>query len=264
MAQSETEEILTYQVEDGVGWIRLNRPRQRNAIDARLRAALLAAVKQAARDETARVLVVTGEGPAFCAGADINEFTDFEGLGGLPDEYGTLLTTLRAMPKPTIASIRGAAAGIGVGLALCCDLRLATPDAFFRVAFVDIGLTVDGGATWLLPRVIGSARTLELCYTGRRLAAEEAERWGLVNRVVPTDQLDTAVAELAGKLARGPRAALGAMKRSVAYGEQAGFEETVTFEFLLQSTLVGTPDFKEGVTAFLEKRAPNFGGGAGI
>lgn len=261
MAQSEAQDVLTYQVEEGVGWIRLNRPGQRNAIDARLRGALLQAIKQGVRDESARVLVVAGEGPAFCAGADINEFTDLEGLGALPDEYGTLLTTLRTAPKPTIAAIRGAAAGIGVALALCCDLRLATPEAFFRVAFVDIGLTVDGGGTWLLPRIIGPARTLELCYTGRRLGAEEAERWGLVNRVVGAEELETAVRELAARLARGPKAALAAMKRSVAYGEEAGFEETVTFEFLLQSTLIGAPDFKEGVAAFLEKRPPDFGTG---
>ncbi len=261
MAQSEAPEALTYQVEDGVGWIRLNRPRQRNAIDARLRGALLQAVKQGARDEGARVLVVTGEGAAFCAGADVGEFTRLEGLGALPDEYGALLTTLRTAPKPTIAAIRGAAAGIGVALALCCDLRLATPDAFFRVAFVDLGLTVDGGATWLLPRLIGSARALELCYTGRRLEAEEAERWGLVNQLVAPDELESAVGNLAGRLARGPRAALAAMKRSVAYAEGASFEDTVTFEFLLQSTLIGAPDFNEGVAAFLEKRPPTFGAG---
>lgn len=261
MAESEAPEVLTYQVEDGIGWIRLNRPRQRNALDGRLRGALLQAVKQGVRDESARVLVVTGEGAAFCAGADVNELTQMEGMGALPDEYGTLLTTLRGAPKPTIAAIRGAAAGIGVALALCCDLRVAAADAFFRLAFVDIGLTVDGGATWLLPRVIGSARTLELCYTGRRLGAEEAERWGVVNRVVAPDQLETAARELAAKLARGPRAALAAMKRSVAYGEEAGFEETVTFEFLLQSTLAGAPDFREGVSAFLEKRPPSFGAG---
>ncbi len=259
MAQSETQEVLTYRVEDGVGWIRLNRPRQRNALDARLRAALGQAVKQGARDEAARVLVITGEGPAFCAGADINEFADIQGLGALPDEYGSLLTALRSATKPTIAAVRGAAAGIGVALALCCDLRLATPDAFFRLAFVDIGLTVDGGSTWLLPRIIGAARTLELCYTGRRLGAEEAERWGLLNRVVAPDQLETAVGELAGRLARGPRAALAAMKRSLVYGEGASFEDTVTFEFLLQSTLIGAPDFREGVAAFLDKRAPAFG-----
>lgn len=259
MAREETgTEVLTYGVEDGVGWIRLNRPAQRNALDARLRQALLGAVRQAARDEAARVLVVTGEGPAFCAGADVGELRGAENLGALPDEYGTLLTTLRAAPKPTIAAIRGAAAGIGVALALCCDLRIAAPDAFFRLAFVDIGLTVDGGATWLLPRLIGSARTLELCYTGRRLGAEEAERWGLVNRVAAADELEPAVRELAQKLARGPRAALAAMKRSVAYAESATFEEAVTFEFLLQRTLVGAPDFKEGISAFLQKRVPEF------
>ncbi|MGH7911320.1 MAG: enoyl-CoA hydratase/isomerase family protein [Candidatus Dormibacteraceae bacterium] len=257
--------VLTSRVENEVGWIHLNRPQQRNALNGDLRRGLIAALKQAVRDPAVRAIVLIGDGRSFCAGADIGEFDRFdeEGLAPLAADYGVMLTTLRGASKPTIAAIRGAAAGIGVSLALCCDLRIATPDAFFREAFVDLGLTVDGGATWLLPRIVGSARALELCYTGRRLGSQEAERWGLVNQVVAEDRLEAAARELAEKLARGPRQALAAIKRSVAYGESATFEESVDFEFLLQGTLVGAPDFREGVAAFLAKRSPRFHGGDG-
>lgn len=263
MAQNETE-VLTYRVENAVAWIHLNRPAQRNALDVELRRALVGAVKQASRDAGVRAVVVIGDGNAFCAGADVGEFDrlDAEGLRRLAGDYEALLTTLRGMAKPTVAAIRGAAAGIGASIALCCDLRIATPDAFFREAFVDLGLTVDGGATWLLPRIVGSARALELCYTGRRLGSEEAERWGLVNRVVGEQDLEPHARQLAEQLARGPQRALAAMKRSVAYGEGSSFEDALEFEFLLQSTLVDAPDFREGVAAFLEKRAPRFGEGS--
>ncbi|MFZ0217427.1 MAG: enoyl-CoA hydratase-related protein [Candidatus Dormiibacterota bacterium] len=259
MTSSETAG-LQYAVERGVAWISLNRPEARNALDRELRRALVAAVKQAARDRAARVIVIGGEGPAFCAGADVREMAgeDREPLEVVRADYEALLTQLRTTPKPTIAAIRGAAAGIGVSIALSCDLRYATPDAFLREAFVDIGLTVDGGATWLLPRLVGSARALELFYTGRRLPAEEAERWGVVNAIVPPDELEARVRTVASQLARGPAAALGAIKRSVAYAETSTFEEALDFEFLLQGVQFTGSDFKEGTTAFLEKRRPHF------
>ena len=260
MASNEQTAVLGYAVEQGVAWLRLNRQAQRNALNRELRGALAGAVKQAARDQSVRVLVLIGEGPAFCAGGDVREMAaqDAEPLEALRRDYEAMLTQLRTTPKPTLAAIRGAAAGIGASIALSCDLRYATPDAFFREAFVDLGLTVDGGATWLLPRLVGSARALELCYTGRRLPAEEAERWGILNAVVPPDQLEPRVREVASLLARGPAAALGAIKRSVGFAETSTFEEAVDFEFLLQSVQLAGPDFKEGVAAFLEKREPRF------
>ena len=228
---------VRYQVENGVGWIRLNRPHRRNALGTELLEALQDTVRRAVRDEGARVLVLTGEGPAFCAGADVNDLAP-DGWGdALGDDYEALVTTLRSVPKPTIAALRGATVGIGVSIALCCDLRVATQDAFFRMAAADLGLTVDGGVTWLLPRAVGTARAFELCYTGRRLAAAEAERWGMLNQVVPTDDLETAVRALAEPLARGLRAALAAMKRSILYGQDADFDDTVRFEHLLQRSL---------------------------
>jgi len=229
---------VRYQVEKGVGWIRLNRPDRRNALGTELLEALRDTVRRAVRDEGARVLVLTGEGSAFCAGAYVNDLAR-DGWGdALSDDYEALVTALRSVPKPTIVALRGATVGIGVSIALCCDLRVAAEDAFFRIAVADLGLTVDGGATWLLPRAVGTARAFELCYTGRRLAAAEAERWGLVNQVVPADDLEGAVRALAEPLARGPRAALAATKRSILHGQDADFDDTVRFELLLQRSLV--------------------------
>lgn len=262
MTTETGSEVLRYTVDEGVAWLRLNRPEARNALNGELRGALVARVRDAERDPQVRVVVVSGEGGAFCAGADVKEFAHRSGyVEAIRDEYESLLTRLRSMPKPVIAAVRGAAAGVGASLACSCDIRYASQDAFFREAFVDIGLTVDGGISWLLPRLIGLGRAYEMCYTGRRVPAEEAERWGLVNRVVAAEELDGAVAELARGLASGPPDALGAMKRSLIHATTSGFEESMDFEFLLQGVQMEGPDHAEGVTAFLEKRRPRFGNG---
>lgn len=262
MAEARTEAaVVGYQVENGVAWIRLKRPEALNAVNGELRRGLVEAVKRAERDDAAKVVVVTGEGRAFCAGADVREFND--GRGAVPEisgDYDFLLTRLRSMPKPTIAALNGVAAGIGASLALVCDLRYAAPQASFIEAFVKIGLTVDGGASWLLPRLIGSGRALEMCYTGEPLGAEEAARLGLVNRVLPSDELEPFVRELAERLAAGPSRALGAIKRSVEHAAHSSLEDAMEFEFLLQDVQMQTEDFREGVKAFVEKRPARFQG----
>jgi 2-(1,2-epoxy-1,2-dihydrophenyl)acetyl-CoA isomerase len=262
MTEARTEqEVVGYRVENGVAWITLNRPESLNAVNGALRGALAAAVKRVERDESARVVVVTGEGRAFCAGADVREFdADVGGFGNVRSEYEFLLGRLHAMPKPTIAALNGVAAGIGASLALVCDIRYAVPQASFVEAFVKIGLTVDGGATWLLPRLIGSGKALEMMYTGDPLGAAEAERLGLVNRVVAPDELLPTVRALAERLAAGPAQALGAIKRSVEFASSATLEETMEFEFHLQAVQMRGEDFREGVGAFLAKRQPKFQG----
>lgn len=262
MAEASTDQaVVGYEVENGVAWIRLNRPDRMNAVNGELRRALVDAVKRADRDETAKVLVVTGSGRAFCAGADVREFGDREGgVADIRGEYEFVLGRLHAMPKPTIAAMNGVAAGIGASLALVCDIRYAAPEASFVEAFVKIGLTVDGGATWLLPRLIGTGRALEMMYTGDPLGAEEAAGLGLVNRVVPAEELETVVRALAERLAAGPTLALGAIKRSVNHAMHATLEETMEFEFHLQAVQMRHEDFREGVSAFLEKRQPRFQG----
>lgn len=261
MAETRANQVVEERMAGGVAWIRLNRPERMNALDAGLRRALVEAVRRAERDPEAKVVVLIGAGRAFCAGADVQEFADRAGtVPEIRQDYEALLTRLRTMPKPTIAALNGVAAGIGASLALACDLRYAVPEARFVEAFVNIGLTVDGGVSWLLPRLIGTGRALELFYTGRPLPAEEAERLGVVNRVVPADRLEPEVRELAERLASGPTRALGAIKRSVNHALDATFEEAMDFEFHLQGVQMQGEDFREGVRAFLEKRAPRFQG----
>lgn len=262
MAEATTgEAVVGYGVENGVAWIRLNRPDALNAVNGDLRRGLVDAVRRAERDDEAKVVVVTGQGRAFCAGADVRELGSREGgVEEIRGEYETLLGRLHSMPKPTIAAMNGLAAGIGASLAMVCDLRYAVPGASFIEAFVKIGLTVDGGVSWLLPRLIGTGRALEMFYTGEPLGVEEAERFGLVNRVLPAGELEPFVRALAERLAAGPTRALGAMKRSVNHAMGATLEEAMDFEFLLQGVQMGTEDFREGVAAFLEKRQPRFQG----
>ena len=248
-------QMLDYSVAEGVAWLRLNRPEKRNAVNAALRAGLAESVRRAERDEQVRVLVVTGNGPGFCAGADVLEFQERAGaVDRIRAEYERILIGLRTMPKPTIAAINGVAAGIGASLAFCCDLRFAAPEAYFKEAFVHVGLTVDGGASWLLPRLIGSGKALELFYTGDDLGAAEAERLGLVNRVLPPERLEEHVSELAQRLLTAPRAALAAMKRSVNHAATTGFEEAMDFEFLLQGVMMESDEFRQRVRAFSERR----------
>jgi 2-(1,2-epoxy-1,2-dihydrophenyl)acetyl-CoA isomerase len=262
MTEQAVEQVVVLEQRDGVGWIRLHRPDRMNAVNGDLRRQLLGVLKQVERDEAVRCVVVIGSGRAFCAGADVREFGTREGsLEAIRDEYHGILTRLRSMPKPTLAAMNGVAAGIGASIAMACDIRYAVPEASFVEAFVKIGLTVDGGATWLLPRVIGSGRALEMFYTGDPLPAKEAETLGLINRIVAPEELEREVGSLAARLAQGPAGALAAIKRSVNRAMSSTFEEAVDYEFHLQAVRMADPDFAEGVAAFLEKRPPRFAGG---
>jgi 2-(1,2-epoxy-1,2-dihydrophenyl)acetyl-CoA isomerase len=261
MSEAVATDVVRTALENGVLWIRLNRPDSMNAVNADLRKALAAAVRDAERNPEAKVVVVIGTGRAFCAGADVNELATREGaLEEMSGDYERIIAGLRNIPKPTIAALNGVAAGIGASIALACDLRFATEDAALVEAFVRIGLTPDGGATWLLPRYVGTARALEMMYTGEPLRAADAERLGVYNRVVPAAELEGTVRELADRLASGPIMALAAAKRSVNFGANTTFEEAMDFEFLLQAVQMQGKDFKEGVAAFLEKRKPQFKG----
>jgi 2-(1,2-epoxy-1,2-dihydrophenyl)acetyl-CoA isomerase len=260
-AQEAQEHHVVLETEGAVAWIRFNRPDKLNPIGALARDQLDAALKTAERDDAVRCLVLTGSGRAFSAGADVAELSSRtpEEIGrDLRGQYLNIVQRIRNMPKPVICGMNGLAAGIAASLAMACDIRIAADDAYFIEAFVNIGLGPDGGASWLLPRFVGRGKALEMFFTGRPLSAQEAERFGLVNRVVAKDEVEATCRALAGELAVGSRSALAAGKRAVNHAETAGFEDAVEFEGYLQEVQAAGADFQEGVAAFLAKRKPDF------
>ncbi len=258
---TEVEVHVNVHVHDGIGLIQLNRPEKMNAIGALTRQQLGDAIKQAERDDAVRVLVLTGSGRAFCSGADVTEMAQGAGMrtpedvgNVLRSEYMPMLTRLRTMPKPVIAAMNGPAVGVGASLALACDIRVATPEAYLLEAFVNIGLAPDGGVSWLLPRLAGTSVAYEMFFTGKPLPATDAHRLGIINRLVPADRLEAEVRELAAHLVSQPRQAMAGAKRAVNQALVSSFEEAMEFESYLQEAQAASPEFAEGVQAFLARR----------
>jgi 2-(1,2-epoxy-1,2-dihydrophenyl)acetyl-CoA isomerase len=241
--------------------ITLNRPDVLNAFNAALHAGLAAALKEARSDEV-RAVVITGAGRGFCVGQDLTEFREAPGDIGdrLRSSYHPNILALRALEKPVIASMNGAAAGAGLSLACACDIRLAADSATFVPAFINIGLVPDSGGTFFVRRLLGYARAFEWLTSGRRLSAAEAHAWGLVSEVVPPGGLAGRAAELAAELAAMPTRAIGMTKRLLDHAETATLDEQLEWEAQLQAAATQTEDFREGVAAFLEKRPPRFAG----
>lgn len=259
------EQHVKLDVGGAIAWIRLNRPERRNAIGTQARAELAAALKQVEKDPAVRVAVLTGEGTAFSSGADLRDFpadgNAVEHVGRiLRDDYMPMILRMRQMPKPIIAAVNGVAAGIGMSFAMAADIRIAAEEASFVELFVSRGLVPDGGASWLLPRLVGTGKALELCMTGLPISARDAERLGLVNQVVPADQLEATVRALAEHLAAGAPLAIAAVKRAVNRALDSSLEEAMEYESYLQEAMAASGDFAEGVAAFIEKRTPNFQG----
>jgi 2-(1,2-epoxy-1,2-dihydrophenyl)acetyl-CoA isomerase len=262
MATTEVEQHVVVRIHDGVGLIQLNRPEKMNAIGALTRKQLGDAIKQVERDDAVRVVVLTGSGRAFCSGADVTEMAQEGGMrtpedvgNVLRNEYMPMLTRLRTMPKPVIAAMNGPAVGIGASYALACDIRIATPEAYILEAFVNIGLAPDGGVSWLLPRLAGTGIAYEMFFTGKPLQAADAYRLGVINRLVPADRLEAEVRELAAQLVAQPRGAMAGAKRALTHALESSYEEALEFESYLQEAQAASPEFAEGVQAFLAKRA---------
>lgn len=248
----------------GVRTITLNRPAAFNAFNASLKSALLTALADAADDDTVRVLVVAGAGRAFCAGQDLKEHGARIAAGDpgvadtVADFYNPLIESVTSLPKPVIASLGGVAAGAGAALAFACDLRIAATTASFAMAFASAGLSADSGASYTLPRLVGTGRALQLMLLGETLSADEALRVGLVYDVVPRDELDTRAAELAARLANSSTGALGWIKRSVHFAAGHTLAESLEFEDAAQRVCFASADHREALQAFLEKRQPQF------
>jgi 2-(1,2-epoxy-1,2-dihydrophenyl)acetyl-CoA isomerase len=246
----------------GVLTITLNRPDVLNALNRAVHAGIHEALLRAAGDDAVRAVVITGAGRGFCVGQDLQEFSGGAGdvAQNLRDNYHRNVLAIRALQKPVIAAINGAAAGAGLSLALACDVRIAARSASLVPAFVKIGLVPDSGGTWLVRRLLGTARAFEWLSTGRRLGADEARDWGLVSEVVDDEEFAERTHEVAALFAAMPTRAVWQTKRLLDAAETSTFEQQLELEATTQAELTRTPDFTEGVAAFLEKRDAAFTG----
>ena len=255
-------ETLLAETRDGVRVLTLNRPDVLNAVNALMGEELVAAFRDADRAPEVRCVLLAAAGRGFCAGADLREGPTAQmGFGELlRTRYNQIVQRMRMMEKPVIAAVNGVAAGAGCNLALAADLRIASDRASFIEVFTRVGLIPDSGGTWLLPRIVGLGRALEMMFFAEPVDAATAERIGLVNRVVPRDELMPRAMEWAGRLAQGPTRAYGLIKRGVQRALADALPEALEYEALLQEIAGQTDDHREGVAAFLEKRPPAYRG----
>ena len=257
---------ILYKKEAGKVTIRLNRPRALNALNREIIDELFTAIREAAADPEVKVLILTGAGRAFCFGADVSEFSrqiepgNFSPALLLLQKVQEIIRLLIGTPKPIIAGLNGFATGLGLDLALACDLRIAAERAKLAEAYISMGLVPDGGGTFFLPRLVGLAKAAEMIFTGEPLSAAEAERIGLLNRVVPTEELPKAMDILADKLIKSPSLALGLAKQALWKNLQGNLTSALQEEAQNQKICLASEDHREAVRAFLEKRDPVFHG----
>ncbi len=260
---------LDVTIDRGVATLTMNRPQARNALSETMRADLSEWLHRIEHDPAVRCVILTGAGDHFMAGGDVKSFSALQELD--PDEawssivhrihdLHTVMFSMRRMGKPIIAKVRGAAAGAGVSLAAACDLIVAADDAYFLMAYVNIGTSPDGSSTWFLPKALGLKKAMELTLLGDRHSAEAMREAGLVNWVVPTDELDGFTSNLAHRLAEGPTRAIGTAKRLLYASYENQMERQLQLEAEGFAACATTADFAEGVNAFIEKRPARFNG----
>ncbi len=260
-----TSDTMLLDVSERIATLTLNRPDKLNALSGEMMEELVPVIERLAEDKEVRCVVVTGAGRGFCAGGDIAGMASGETV---PDESPVARLRrleetsrlLHEMPKPTIAMVNGPAAGAGLSIALACDIRIAGESARFGTAYVRIGFSGDFGGTWMLQRLVGPAKARELYFTGDLIDAREAERIGLVNRVVPDDQLASETRALAERMAKGPPIALALMKQNMNLGLVSDYSTLLDAEAEGMIMTATTEDNREAVKAFLEKRPPTFHG----
>lgn len=250
-------------VENGVGTITLNRPDVFNAFNDEQSYELQDAFKQVAKNDEVRVVVLTGAGKAFCSGQDLKAIAGAEKRSleeSLHKRYNPIIRAMRNLPKPIIARVNGVAAGAGCSLALACDLVVAAESAKFIEVFVNVGLVLDSGSSYFLPRLVGSARAFEMSTMASRITAQQAYEWGIANKVVPDAELDTAVAQYTEYYRTAPTKAIALMKKMLNKSFHSDLDTMLDYEAQCQQIAGNSSDYKEGVQAFNEKRKPAFTG----
>lgn len=256
-------EFIKYTKEAGVATIALNRPEVYNALNDEITFELQAALKAVKKDAEVRVVVLTGEGKAFCSGQDLKaaaatpnrSFSD-----SIHKRYNPIIKAIRNLPKPVICRLNGVAAGAGCSFAVACDMIVAAEEAKLIEVFVNIGLVLDSGSSYFLPRLVGSSKAFELATMGTRISGSQAVELGLVTKAVPLAELDDAVKAYTDYYAQAPTRAIGLMKKMLNKSQGASLEEMLDYEAYCQDIAGATYDYKEGTTAFLEKRKPSFKG----
>lgn len=255
--------FLTFAAESGTATITMNRPEVYNALNDELTYELQDVFRVVAKDPLVRVVVLTGAGKAFCSGQDLKSSAAAEKrsfMDSLHKRYNPLIRSMRELPKPIIGRINGVAAGAGCSLALACDILVASEEAVFIEIFVNIGLVPDSGSSWFLPRLVGMAKAFELCSMGSRVKAPEALAMGLVNKAVSAAELDEAVRGYTDYYAKAPTRAIGLMKKMLNKSATSSLADMLDYEAYAQEIAGNTNDYREGVSAFLEKRKPEFKG----
>jgi 2-(1,2-epoxy-1,2-dihydrophenyl)acetyl-CoA isomerase len=256
--------MIVVEKDAAVGWIRINRPERLNAFAGTMRTDLLHALQELEADAEVRSVIITGVGRAFSTGGDIGVMSEIIRDGDrarfeqLVRTGADVVRQIDAMSKPVIAAINGAAAGAGACLTLACDLRIASETASIGFTFLRVGLHPDWGGSFFLPRLIGPAAAAEFIFTGGMISAERGERMGLFNRVVPAPQLESAARGFAGEIAASPADVLADAKRVLRRSLSSTLTQVLELEVESQLRAFDSPDFREGITAFLEKRAPKF------
>ena len=256
-------EFLTYQFNAGVATIVLNRPEVYNALNDDITFELQHVLKLIAKDDQVRVVVLTGSGKAFCSGQDLKAASGEEKRSfsaSLHKRYNPLISLMRNLPKPLIARVNGVAAGAGCSLVLACDVVVMAEEAFLVEVFVNIGLVLDSGSSYFLPRLVGSVKAFELSTMATRVYGPEAEALGLVNQTVPLAKLDEAVEKYTNYYAQAPTKAIGLMKKMLNKSGNSSLKEMLEYEAYCQEIAGSSADYEEGVAAFLEKRQASFKG----
>jgi 2-(1,2-epoxy-1,2-dihydrophenyl)acetyl-CoA isomerase len=256
-------QFLQYHQENGIATITLNRPDVYNALNDEITFELQEAFKAVAKDDSVRVVVLTGEGKAFCSGQDLKAASGQQKrsfLDSLHKRYNPIIRAMRNLPKPIVCRLNGVAAGAGCSIALACDVIVASEEATLIEVFINIGLVPDSGSSYFLPRLVGMSKAFEMCTMGTRVKAKEAAAIGLINKAVPADQLDAAVREYTDYFSKAPTKSIGLIKKMLNKSATSTLEDMLEYEAYCQEIAGNSNDYKEGVTAFLEKRKPDFKG----